>query len=319
MCVLVVLRGQWVERERLLFPLAVLPLEMTDTGDGRVASPLMRNPLMWIGALVPTVINTQNALHSYFPFIPRINLDTSVPILRDTVSLVCTPRFEVIGLSYLLSIDVSLGIWFFALMAHLHPGIQRMLGWSIGPSQPFSDPAPPSVAHIALGALFFMVFTSFWYARGHLVEVLRKAIGLETSISDDDELMPYRVAVFGGLLSLIVAVAWLVAAGLDVRVALLFLGTTVVILVGLGAHHLADRSGLRSRYGGAGGVHCQRPGHHHDWTVRTCRPGRELRLGRGYTDLCNGLHGNSSEIGRGRLSSSTAGCSGRSWWRLSSA
>ena len=56
MCVLVVLRGQWVERERLLFPLAVLPLEMTDTGDGRVGSPLFRNPLMWVGALVPTAV-----------------------------------------------------------------------------------------------------------------------------------------------------------------------------------------------------------------------------------------------------------------------
>ncbi|MFC1525234.1 DUF6785 family protein, partial [Candidatus Latescibacterota bacterium] len=153
LCFLVILRKQWVERERLLFPLAILPLEMSNCEEDRLLPPIFRDWLTWIGFAVPFSINSINALHRYFNFIPPINLNAVIWVLRDSISLNCTPRFEVIGLSYLLSLDVSFGIWFFAFLAHLQTGVQRMMGWSIGPLQPFSDPAVPSVAHMALGAL----------------------------------------------------------------------------------------------------------------------------------------------------------------------
>ena len=48
---------------------------------------------------------------------------------RDSIGLNLRPRFEVIGLSYLLSLDVSLGVWFFAFLSILHSGVERLLGW----------------------------------------------------------------------------------------------------------------------------------------------------------------------------------------------
>ena len=106
-CLLVILRKQWVEREKLLFPMAVLPLEMSTEEPGRRLPPFFRNYLMWIGFLIPFLINGLEALHKYYHFIPPISLDASIPILHNAVHLRCSPRFKVIGLSYLLSLDVG--------------------------------------------------------------------------------------------------------------------------------------------------------------------------------------------------------------------
>jgi len=233
LCLLVILRKQWMEREKLLFPLAILPLEMSEDRDDKSSPPFFRNYLMWIGFLIPAIIHSINALHSYYNFIPLINLNRPVAVLRRSVNLQFTPRFVVIGLSYLLSLDVSFGVWFFAFLAHLQTGIQQMLGWSIGPVQPFSDPGPPSVAHLALGALFFLVAASFWNSRQHLKDVVRKAFRGAPEIDDGDELLSYRTAVFGSVLGTLLAAFWLHTAGLNLLTTLVFLLSSLVIFVGL--------------------------------------------------------------------------------------
>lgn len=233
LCVLVVLRKQWVERERLLFPLAVLPLELSGGRDGRVVPAILRDPIMWVGFLVPTAVNSLNALHTYQSYFPGINLNAYLVMMRSSVSLTLTPRFEVIGLSYLLSTDVSLGVWVFALLAQFQTGVERMVGWSIGPVQPFSDPATPSVAHLALGALFFLVFSSFWNSRSHLRDVFRKALLGAPEVDDSGELMPYRVAVWGGVAGLVVATLALMASGMPLVAALVLLLSALVIFTGL--------------------------------------------------------------------------------------
>ncbi len=242
LCLLVILRKQWVERERLLFPLATLPLEMSQTGPNGALSSFFKNRLMWIGFAIPAVINSFNALHAFYNFIPRIDLSNNILILRNSVNLLCTPRFEVIGLSYLLSLDVSLGVWFFAVLALVQTGFQRMLGWSIGPIQPFSDPAPPSVAHLALGALFFLVASSFWHSRAHLKDVFRKAFNGDDTVDDKNELLSYRTAVFGTLLGFMLCLGWLYAAGMNIVSAFVFLTTALVIFVGLA--RIVSQTGL---------------------------------------------------------------------------
>jgi hypothetical protein len=233
LCLLVILRKQWMEREKLLYPLAILPLELSGSPGDTTLPPLLHNPLTWAGFAVPALINSLNALHAYYNFIPALSLSSALPILRNAVWLNFTPRLEVIGLSYLLSLDVSFGVWFFALLAHLHNGLELLVGWSIGPTQPFSDPASPSVAHLALGALFFLVGAGFWNARSHLRQAWQRAWGRPTTIEDGDELFSYRTAFFGFFLGAALCCAWLMAAGLNLPTALVFLLSSLVIFVGL--------------------------------------------------------------------------------------
>ena len=242
LCLLVVLRKQWVERERLLFPLATLPLEMCQQQEGKLLPAFFRNYLTWIGFSIPFAINLVNGLHAFYNFVPRIDLNLIVPILRNSIFMNCTPRFEVIGLAYLLSLDVSFGVWFFAFLALVQTGIQRMVGWSIGPTQPFSDPAPPSVAHLALGALFFLVFSSFWNSREHLKDVFRKAFRGDESIDDSGELLSYRTAALGALGGFGFCLVWLAMAGMNFPTALVFLLSSLVIFIGLA--RIVSQTGL---------------------------------------------------------------------------
>jgi hypothetical protein len=242
LCILVVLRKQWMENERLLFPLATLPLEMSQQEKDKLLPPLFRNYLTWAGFALPFIIHGINGLHSYFGFIPSIQLNTYFRVLRNAIGFSLLPRFEVIGLSYLLSLDVSFGVWFFAFLATMHTGIERMLGWSIGPGQPYSLPASPSVAHLAQGAMFFLVFSSLWAARHHVADVVRKAFGKGKDIDDSDELVSYRTAVFGFLAASVFAVFWLVDNGLGPGSAIFYYLLCIVTFVGLA--RIVSQAGL---------------------------------------------------------------------------
>ncbi len=242
LCILVMLRKQWMENERLLFPLATLPIELGRQESGKWLPPLLRNYLTWIGFALPFVVYGINGLHSYFSFFPFVELNTYVRFLRNAIGLNLRPRFEVIGLSYLLSLDVSFGVWFFAFAAILHSGVERMLGWSIGPGQPYSLPATASVAHLAQGAMFFLVFSSLWSARLHLLAVVRTAFGRGQPVDDSGEMLSYRTAVFGFLLASVVAVVWLAQTGLGYGSALFYYGLCMVTFIGLA--RIVSQAGL---------------------------------------------------------------------------
>ena len=233
LCLLVILRRQWMENEKLIFPLAILPLEMTDTEDGTVVSSLFRNPLTWVGFLTPAIIKSSHALHSYHNFFPAIDVINRVQFFGQSIYLQLTPFFEVIGLSYLLSVDVSLAVWLFAFLSLLATGMIDMFGLAIGPVQPFSDPAPPSVAHVAFGALAFLVLSSFWHGRGHVKAVVRKAVGRAPDVDDSRELLSYRTAVFGSVIGAVAAGFWLGATGLNFQSTVVFLIAALVIFVGV--------------------------------------------------------------------------------------
>ncbi len=232
-CLLVILRKQWVERERLLFPLATLPLEMCNTDKNNVLAPFFRNRLMWLGFSIPAAINSLNAMSVFHPVLPRIDLSSSIYLWRNSIEFLCTPRFEVIGLSYLLSLDVSMGIWIFAIFSICAMGVERIIGWNIGPVQPFSDPATPSVAHIALGALFYLVAYTFWQSRSHLKDVFKKAVNLDDSIDDSDELLSYRGAFTGLIVFSALCLFWLWATGMNFITSVVFFVTAIVIFIGL--------------------------------------------------------------------------------------
>ena len=53
---MVVFRRPWVEQERLVFPLAQVPLEMLRGNDEGIFPQLFRNPLMWVGFSLPFAI-----------------------------------------------------------------------------------------------------------------------------------------------------------------------------------------------------------------------------------------------------------------------
>jgi len=224
----VIFRKQWVDKERLLFPLTQLPLEMAEE-----KSTFFKNKIMWLGFAIPFVIYSINAFHNYYHFIPEISLGSSIPIMNRSTTLGIRIFFEVIGLAYLLSLDVSLSLWLFALLATIETGIFNLIGFSIGPMQAGSDPGPQTVANQGLGAMIVLVGSCIWVARAHLKDVFKKAFKGDKSIDDRDEALSYRTSVFCLILGLIFIIIWLNASGLSLFHTLIFVLFALIIFIGL--------------------------------------------------------------------------------------
>ncbi len=142
-CLSLFLRKQWVEIEKCTFPLVQLPLEMSEHQSGLISS-FFKNRIMWFGATFPVFVHTLNALHTYFPVVPRIigfgdSPGTSIwldPFLVGRPLEAMRP-FEIVifwsmvGFSYLLTIEVSFSLWFFFLFYKFQCVIGSLLGFPL--------------------------------------------------------------------------------------------------------------------------------------------------------------------------------------------
>src|SRR5438094_718624 len=69
------LRRQWVDNEKLTFPLVQLPLAMIEAPEpGRRVNAFYRSPSMWAGFALVSLIHTTNGLHTYYASFPELPL-----------------------------------------------------------------------------------------------------------------------------------------------------------------------------------------------------------------------------------------------------
>ena len=75
---MVVLRKQWMDNERLVYPIMQLPMDLLrHEGEGLV-NPFFKNPIMWMGFAIPCLVLTING---------RINLTQRHLIFRNQEEL----------------------------------------------------------------------------------------------------------------------------------------------------------------------------------------------------------------------------------------
>ena len=234
LCIMVILRKQWVEKEKLVYPLVQLPLEMVQEDEkGSLVKPFFRNKLMWIGFAIPFFISSWNGLHHYFHFIPPIRLVNAVEIFQKTLSLQFRLSFPIMGFTYLINQEVALSVWFFALFYTVLRGIFNITGISSPEATGIYGITEPILSHLGTGAFFGFVFFGFWMGRRHLTEVFKKAFKNLKEIDDSEEIISYRTAVFGLLLGTLILIIWLVASGMSILIALSFLLFAFVFWIGL--------------------------------------------------------------------------------------
>ena len=157
LCLCVILRKQWVERERLSFALVQIPAEMAHS-DFRDS--LLSNRFMWFSAILPVVLHTLNVLHGYFPAVPNIPLYPG-PSLRFAEKpwtalngIEFSIFFTVIGFAYLVPTEISFSIWFFYLFYQMQGVVFSALGVSIG--------KVTAAYRQGMGAYLVMIVYIFW-------------------------------------------------------------------------------------------------------------------------------------------------------------
>lgn len=233
-CIMVILRKQWVERERLTFPLVRLPMEIVKEEKGSILAPFYRNKVMWLGFGIPFLIGCLNALHHYFHFVPMINLAQYIPIFRQTTKICFRLSFPVIGLAYLINLDVAFSLWFFSLLFITLGGIFNITGISsVENLGIYGVTHFPIFAHLGTGAFLVLVLYGLWMSRAHLRDVFRKAFKGDKKIDDSGEMLSYRTAVIGLILATLFMSLWLTLTGISFWISLLFLFGALFFFLGL--------------------------------------------------------------------------------------
>jgi hypothetical protein len=126
LCIVWIVRHQWTENERLLFPLATVYASVIEPPEsGRAFNRLFRMPSFWIVFGAVFCVHSMEALNyylpAYFPPIPmRYDLGaifSNEPWVYVTGDLkTATLYFCVIGICYFLPLQISLSVWLFFIL-----------------------------------------------------------------------------------------------------------------------------------------------------------------------------------------------------------
>ena len=232
LCFTVILRRQWVEHERIVFPLARLPLLMIE--DDRPGDPwpgFFRSRLFWIGFSIAFFILVWNILPRFSHRVPAIPLgptySTSVSFGREFPPLQVKFNYVVAAFGYLTNLEVLLSIWLFHLLSLLEIGFTNRLGIVV------NSEYQGGVLLQQAGGFVTLVFFGLYMARKHIGVVLRTAWHPGEDRGDEEELLSYRTAVLGALIALVYCVAWMHALGISLLGVAVQLGLLLIYFLGL--------------------------------------------------------------------------------------
>ena len=237
-CLSVVLRKQWVEHERFIFPLVAVPAEMVQrTNPNGLLSGFFKNRAMWVGFTIAAVFHLLNGFHEYFPALPRIpnRYDLYGPFTeRPWIVMRLWPQlrlflyFSVIGITYLLSMEVSFSCWFFFLFFKA----QYMV------INAFSIPINPWIcARGQTMAVYVVLALAFIYnSRYHLRDILKKTFAerhTTKAIDDSNEPLPYRWALLGLIFGFLLLGLLCAYAGMTFWIALSIIAFFLIVSTAL--------------------------------------------------------------------------------------
>jgi len=214
-CMSVILRKQWVEREKFAFPLVELPAEMSQKPEETsIINAFFRSKAMWIAFALPVLIHSISTLHFYFPVFPEIplrfstwHLFTEKP-LNHIRPLDFNILLSTIGLTYLMSLEISFSLWFFYLLYK----VENVIGAATGLSGILYYRG--FVRYREMGAYLILTFFFLWIARTHLRDVLRKTFYKQSpDINDSNEPLSYRGATLGLIFGLISLALLMIVSG----------------------------------------------------------------------------------------------------------
>ena len=231
-CLGVLLRRQWVERERLTYPLAQVPLAMVEEcGRPSRSSPFFKNWVMWMGFALPFFLSSLAALGPYLPQIGGLNLTATVPFLAPGVSLRFALNFLLLGLAYFISAGVSFSLWFFYLLHQIQESSIYHMG--IRYADDLGRWTEVGMGHQMMGALIVLVSAILWRGRQHFASLLRHSWKRGELLDDSAEIMSYRQALVGFVAGLAGMWVWLWQSGIPAWIAPIFLGAGLIIFIGL--------------------------------------------------------------------------------------
>jgi hypothetical protein len=240
LCLTDLLSRQWIERERMNFPLLRAPQLMAEALDQGQLGGFLADRWFLAGLLIPVLLHTVNGLAFYLPSVPQIPTvilagkyfgRTGLFAGFVKLKLAIYPAF--IGFAFLAARQISLSFWLFFLLGGLSVGALGLLGYQI-PASALGTTFGPGLTRpedaqtIGAYGVFFLFIV--WLARVHLLGAARAALGRGGEAADPEwfsQGLAVRLAVVG----LAGLTAWLAWFGLGIVPSLAVLAAFFMVMV----------------------------------------------------------------------------------------
>ena len=227
LCLIAIIRRQWVAHEKLAYPIIQIPLEITARSGA-----IFRNRMLWLGFAIAAGIDLLNGLQFFFPNLP------SIPVKKYNLNIYFTQkpwnaigntplRFSpyLIGLAFILPLDLSFSCVFFYFMKKAQFVFGSMAGVMTLPGYPF-------LGEQGAGALFALLAVACWSGRAHFVTVISRVFRPNRE-AEAEEGISYRWAVITLVICLLLLMLFCVKGGMSIWGYVVFVGAYLLIVVGL--------------------------------------------------------------------------------------
>ena len=245
-CLVSLFRRPWAEQERLTFPLAELVMRMApDPAENAGETQLLHSGLFWVGIGVAAIYNGSNIAHAFSPQVTAIGQSYDLGrLLTERPWTALRPlnltfRPEMVGLGYLVPMDVLLSVWVFYLLFRFENFFAQLFGYSV---RGFPFERPQGMGSY-LGLAIFVVYA----ARKHLAAVVRSALGGPPPEGDEEEALPGRIAFWGVWIGVGGLTGFMVAAGMSVWTALSYV--LLIYVCSMVYARIRAQTGLPITYG----------------------------------------------------------------------
>ena len=218
LCINIIIRKQWIEYEKLSYPLTVMPVEVIGN-----TSKLFSNKLIWIGFGIAFGLEIFAGLNYLYPGIPTLKAKYIIQFTEKPWNTIgwggsgILPIYVypfVIGFAYLMPLDLSFSLWLFYLFWQVQDIIFSVTGWTMASGLQTQQRAG---AWVGIGVL------ALWITRKHIMH------GLRGMFSPNSEDPLYRIAVVGLTLGIAFIVVFWLLAGLSPWVVVGYFGIYFVL------------------------------------------------------------------------------------------
>ena len=226
LCLTSLIRKQWIENEKLAYPIIQIPLEITTNRR------IFRNRLLWIGFGIAMGINLLNGLQFFFPVLPEI------PVKKYNLNIYFTQkpwnamgntplRFHpyLIGFSFILPLDLAFSCSFFYLMKK----VQLIFGSATGVSK---LQGYPFLGEQGAGALVALLAIACWNGRKYFASVFSQVIRQNRERTQNEAFSYRSTLVTLGLCLLLLAILC-IRGGMSLWAFSVFIGIYLMIVIGL--------------------------------------------------------------------------------------
>lgn len=238
-CLVNLLSRQWLNNERMNFPLLRVPQMMEEHLDGDGLGRFLSNRFVIAGLTIPIFLHTINGLNFYYPVIPQIPTlimagsyfpQHGLFAAFFRLNIYIYPAF--IGFAFLASKQISFSFWFFFFLGGFLVGILSVLGYSVpaaalgitfGPTLS----RPEEIQMIGAYGVFFLFI--LWLARVHLLDVLKQSFMPWTAGSSTKEWFSIPFSFWGFFIGVSGIIAWFAFFGIPVLPAILLVGAFLMI------------------------------------------------------------------------------------------